>query len=123
MPDMLDEDNHLEQAWILLEYAIEYARIMGADLLKHFWVYELQNGGRILSPFSVYDDQDYLQLMTKIIVAGQESGDIRGGISPDRLITAYTSALMGISSNWSATGGAYDVKRTLRDIFETIFRP
>lgn len=122
--NVLDEKSDREKIWTVLEYSIDATIEMGADLLKALILIDIKNGNKLLNPFSVIKiegTEDYSRLLKNVIDKAQKSGEVRNDIGTEELIFTFTSALIGVAVNWSASGGTYDEKKELRKLFDIIF--
>ncbi|MBB6215872.1 AcrR family transcriptional regulator [Anaerosolibacter carboniphilus] len=123
--NVLDEESDRQKIWTVLEYSIDLTIGMGADLLKALILIDIKNGNKILNPYSILEvegTEDYSRLLMHLVEKAQKSGAIRNDVQAEELVFAFTSALIGVAVNWSASGGSYDEKQELRRLFDIIFQ-
>ena len=121
--ELLELTSPINQLWKVFEDSIDRTIALGADLLKHMLLLDIQRGNSLLNPYGFEQDkelQEFANLVKNIIKRGQSVGEIRVG-EPKDLIFAYISGLLGVAMNWSASGGGYDEKAELYRLFCIIF--
>ena len=124
MPIIAKRVSYKDKLWVLFEYWIDNSIRLGPSLLKAFMISDAEKGLKYFSPYAGYlhgGIKSSYDLQIEFIKQGQIQGTIRGGITPDRLMFTFLSAMIGIAFDWSSSNGVYDQKDELKKVFEVVF--
>lgn len=123
-PAMTAQSDYKEKLWIYTAYWIDHLVVLGPEILKAFFLTDLESGFPHLPPLVEDVPEDFQsdrKLLLTLIRQGQEHGNIRAGHTPELLLRTFIAALAGLSYDWACRSGAYDEKKEIRHIFDVIF--
>lgn len=126
MPDILKLESPKEQLWMLYKYAFQNIVSLNANLLKAFYIVDMENGLKQLSVTDGasfgYHSNIFNKLLISLIEKAQDVGEITKEIPAKTLTVSYASAIVGTGLDWACHKGNYDEIGRLKEIFGTIYR-
>jgi len=116
--------SYVELLWkrecALIDSTVQLGVNMGQAYSQYNRRYANSNSPFVEGPFRNISNQDEYVAM---VARGQTAGQIRGDRPAEELLFILFSAVIGLSSHWRNTGGAYDLKAEVRRIFDFVMLP
>lgn len=124
MARLIKEKSYKEQLWKVLEFSIDATIDLGANLLYHMMIADMEQGAKLFNA-NLADLEDtapeYVSVIRNLISEAQKANEIQNPGAPDRLWYVYVNGLLGVAMHWSSSGGEYDEKKALRNLFDIVF--
>ena len=117
--------NYLELLWKQESYIVDATIRLGVSMGHAIVQYDVNHHLNIHSPYTdgpyrnISDQNEYVSMVAR----GQQAGQIRADQSAEELLFVLFSAVIGLTSHWRSTDGAYDLKAEVRRIFDFIMLP
>ena len=116
--------NYIELLWkresTLIDSTIRLGMNMGQAFSQYNRRYANSGSPFVEGPFRNISNQDEYMAM---VARGQAAGQVRSDRPAEELLFVLFSAVIGLSSHWRNTGGAYDLKAEVRRIFDFVMLP
>lgn len=116
---------YVELLWKYVGYIIDCGIALGVSMGKAVQQYDISHNLNILSPFTdgphknPHNQDEYIAMVER----GQRAGQIRADLSAKELLMILFSSVIGLTSHWRSTGGAYDLKAEVRKVFDFVMLP
>lgn len=124
LPQLIEMKSTKEQIWRLYEYNIDSMLLLGASTCKDFFLADIQKGMLYFSPRNAEkispSRRNQTKMATALIKKAQETGEIRA-FNPEILNKTYMELIIVICLDWCSNGDDYDLKKELRQLFDTLF--
>lgn len=123
--EALGELPYIELLWQYEGYIIDCGIRLGVSMGNAVLLYDISHNLNIYSPYpegpykNPTNQDDYISMVQR----GQQAGQIRNDRSAQELLFVLFSAVVGLSTHWRTTGGAYDLKKEVRRIFDFVMLP